>query len=420
MMRNNGTLIKFIPWAYLLLATLSVRRYLVYNPLEFDGTVLAFENIGIFWVTSVYPIYTLKLHKTIGRNKEYVFFNKFMIYTFCLCLYSLIVNFPLSNGYEKMFLFNYWMAVLSGLSVFYLSIPCNFTKATKILYKCLPFMAIIYFPWTEKMWIGDMVGFLLMPISLPLLFWKNLSYNKKILYGILAIYVVMTSYWGDARSHVIKYGLALLIGLLIIRFDSIILRCKNFVWCIFAIPFVLFWLGLSGRFNVFESAEDIDVSNLQENTLVDTRTLLYTEALASAVQNNYILCGRGIGRGYSSNWWRSMQDVTRKSNKGFLYGERNSETAIVNIFTWGGALYVLIYSIMMASVVFYGLYRSFNKYVRAVALYLSFYYVYCWVENFQGMTIDYFYSWFIIAICLSPRFRRMNDGEFISFVKKTF
>lgn len=419
-MRNNNSFIKLIPWAYLLLATLSVRRYLFYNPLEFNGTILALENIVVFFVTSVYPVYAFKLHKTIGRNKEYRIFRHFMMYTFLLCIYSLVANFPFGDGYEKMALFNSWMVVMSGLSVFYLSEPCNFTRATKILYKVLPLLAIVYLPWAVEMFIGDMVGFLLMPIVLPLLFWKELSFNKKIIYGTLAIYVVVTSYLSDARSHILKYGLALFIGLLIIQFESIILRYKNLIWCIFAVPFILFGLGLSGKFNIFESTEELDNSNLQENTLVDTRTILYTEALTSAVRNDYILYGRGIGRGYNSDWLRSVQDGTAKSNKGFFYGERNAETAIVNIFTWGGVLYVFIYSVMMCSVIFYGLYRSSNRYVRTVAIYFSFYFVYCWVENFQELSISYFCSWFLVAICLSAKFRNMNNSDFYSFIRKTF
>lgn len=419
-MEQKNFIQKLIPWAYLLLAFLSIRRYLVYNPLSTSGTTLALEFMAIFFITCFYPVYTYQLHKTEAREPQYKFFNLFLIYTLLLCIYSLFVNYPMGNKYEKMALINAFMASMSGISVFYLANPDDFSDAVHKLYKYLPVVAIVFLPFADDMWIGDMVGFLLMPILLPLIFWRDLPSNKKILYGALAVYIVLTSYWGDARSHVLKYGLAFLMGFVVFRYDYPMDRLKHLVWVIIAVPLVLFGLAVTGSFNVFEYAENMDSSNFQENSFTDTRTFLYTEALTSAVNHNYIIYGRGIGRGYDSNFAETKFDANEKSVSGAFDKERNSETSIVNTFTWGGVIYVIIYIIMTISVLYYGCYRTNNKHVLSVALYFAFYFVYCWVENFQSMTISYFSSWFFIAICLSSQFREMTDDDFSEFVSNTF
>ncbi|MCD8235997.1 MAG: hypothetical protein LUD00_04940 [Prevotellaceae bacterium] len=418
---KNIIIIKLIPWAYSLLAYLSIGRYLLYNPLRISLTVFYFAMTGIFFITSFYPVFHTKLHKRIGKYKEYHAFDFFLLYTLILCIYSLVANFPLGNKYEKMALFASWLAVMSGYSVFYLSIPTFFTAATKSLYKIIPFLTVILLPLANKMFIGDMVGFLLMPIILPLLFWKELSKKKKILYGTLAVYVIITSFWSDARSHILKYGIALFLGVLFIRYEYFFKTFRNLVWLVLFIPFILIWLGVSGKLNIFESTEVLKSENLQEGTLADTRTLVYTEALTSAVDNDYIWFGRGIGRGYESYFQIRRDEISDNIvTAERFYGERNSEVSIVNSFTWGGIVYVLIFYIMMCSVIYYGLYRSSNRYVRAVALYFTFYSVYCWVENNQEFHISYLCSWFFIAICLSRHFRDLNDTNFKNFIINTF
>jgi len=413
--------LKLIPWAYLLLAMLSVRRYLTFNPLSFGGgAALQIEYFGIFFLTCLYPVFSLKFHKTEARCPQYKFLNCYLLVTLLLCVYSLFANYPLGNKYERMYLLDYYIAVMSGISVFFLADPDRFTDSLRKLFKYLPILAICYLPIADPQWVGDMVGFILMPIALPLLFWKDLPRKRKIIYFCLVVYVVLTSFWGDARSHVIKYGMAFLFGSVLLRFENLLYLFRHFVWVVITIPFVLFYLAITGTFNIFEYTEGLDNSNLQENSLTDTRTYLYVEALTSAVNNDYILFGRGIGRGYDSLQAEGRFDKNENSVVGAFSYERNAETSIVNTFTWGGVVYLLFFLLMSGSIIYYGYYRANNSYARIVALYYVFYIVYCWVENFQSMSISYFSSWFFAAICLSSQFREMTDEEFNTFIEDTF
>ena len=284
------------------------------------------------------------------------------------------------------------------------------------MYKLLPVIAIIYMPFAKNGAIGDLMGFLCMPAILSLLLFDGLSTKRKLMWLSLTLLIIFTSYWGDARSHVIKYTIALLLGLTV-SWDKFYYKIRHVVWLFIIAPFVLFFLGVTNAFNVFEMDKYINNKSLSEGTIADTRTMVYAEVLYSAVQNKYIVWGRGIGKGYESLFQerRASEDNSATTIQSM---ERQSEVGIHNIFTWGGIVYFVVYTLMWCSVLFYGVYKSRNRYVRAVGFYLAFYYLYSWVENFQSFSIAFISSWFMVALCLSPYFRRMDDEEFKFYFTK--
>lgn len=308
--------------------------------------------------------------------------------------------------------------MLTCFCVYTFSYPDWFSKACKKMYKLLPVIAIIYMPFAKNGAIGDLMGFLCMPAILSLLLFDGLSTKRKLMWLSLTLLIIFTSYWGDARSHVIKYTIALLLGLTV-SWDKFYYKIRHVVWLFIIAPFVLFFLGVTNAFNVFEMDKYINNKSLSEGTIADTRTMVYAEVLYSAVQNKYIVWGRGIGKGYESLFQerRTSEDNSATTIQSM---ERQSEVGIHNIFTWGGIVYLVVYTLMWCSVLFYGVYKSRNRYVRVVGFYLAFYYLYSWVENFQSFSIAFISSWFMVALCLSPYFRRMDDNNFKKYILYLF
>lgn len=311
------------------------------------------------------------------------------------------------------------LAMLSCLSIYTLSFPNWLIIACRRLYKYLPLIAIVYMPFAKPHAFGDLLGFVCTPAMLLLIFFKELPKKQKYIWFILTIVIVVSSFIDDARSNVIKYAFCFLLGITI-NWDNFYRRIKHLIWFFFIMPIVLFFLGVFNIFNIFAIDTYFDSESLSEETIADTRTLVYQEVLLSAIDNDYIVTGRGIGKGYESLFQqrRAEETMSVSNTTDVNAAERQSEVGMLNIFTWGGIIYVVIYTLFYMSVVYYGIYKSKNRFSRNAAIFLAFYYFYSWVENFQSFSIIYLSSYFFIVMSISPYFREMNNNEVKQYIYK--
>ena len=81
------------------------------------------------------------------------------------------------------------------------------------------------------------------------------------------------------------------------------------VYLFLFIPFIFFTLGVTNTFNIFKIEEELGLEDkytlanskgTEYSALIDTRTFLYAEEISSAINNNYVILGRSIARGYDS------------------------------------------------------------------------------------------------------------------------
>ena len=187
------------------------------------------------------------------------------------------------------------------------------------------------------------------------------------------------------------------------------------------VPFILFTLAAVGTFNVFKineylttktilEAKSANGSEGTERLDADTRTFLYEETVKSAINNDYVFIGHSLARGYESNTF-GFQDFYGR-------GERYaSEVSILNIFTYMGIVGVFLYFSIFLSATYKALYKSQNIYIKMLGIYLSFRWVYAWVEDFNRFDLNYLFLWITIAMCLSPQFRYMNNKEFEQWIR---
>lgn len=404
-------------YKYILVALtlISVGNWMSINWWAPNLTVYFIEQV-ICFIGLLYPIFINRNILDIRKVSSFSIYNVFVLYTIILSFYAIIKYAGEGERSDLAGLLSYNMAMLLCVSVYIFSYPYLLCDSCNKLFKFLPFIAIIYMPFAKEGLFGDLMGFLCFPSVILLIFYKILPKRHKIIWLALVIVIIMTSYFGDARSNVIKYLVALLLGFTI-TWDKFYYRIRHFVWLFVITPFILFILGVTNIFNVFEIDKYINRKDINEEMIADTRTIVYSEALSSAVRNGYVITGRGIGNGYESKFQRgrTRQD---KNATAISSSERHAEVGILNIFTWGGVIYIVLYTAMFCSVIYHGIYKSRNSYIRALAFYLAFYYMYSWVENFQSFSIMFIISWAMLAMCLSPYLRRMNNKTFENFIIK--
>lgn len=182
-------------------------------------------------------------------------------------------------------------------------------------------------------------------------------------------------------------------------------------------PFILFSLGLSGKFNVFEMESYLDKNKVDKALMADTRTLLYYEVLSELDNNNSLVYGLSTAGGYYSAFSESIaeqigsvKDVKRT----------NVECGILGLALWSGIIGVICYCLLLFHSVFLAINNSKNKYLRGLALLLAFNWAYTWVENPFTLHIYNIILYSIIGFCASPLFLRMSDSDIERYFKSIF
>lgn len=245
-------------------------------------------------------------------------------------------------------------------------------------------------------------GFYIAIIQIYLVCFSILNRKTKIIICLLALFTIISANFGEDanRSTFVKYSVAFLLGLIpyFRRFVGLWVLKVIRVFC-FVIPFFFVYMGIWGGYNIFaESA----AKNEGKDLYVDSRTTVYKECIISAYNNNYYIIGRTPARGYDSE-----MELARNNNL-----ERYSEVSTVNIFTWYGAVGLVLYSIVFWWISQKGLYRANNIYIQLMSVYVSFRFLFAWIEDFNRINAVNISLWIMMSLCVLPFFRDMNDTSF--------
>lgn len=271
----------------------------------------------------------------------------------------------------------------------------------------------------------DAYGFYLAPVSFLLLFLPVLSKRQKvILLGLTAVVFVADL---GARSNVIKFGVPVLILAVYYARRVVTLKLLETVrLALLIIPIILFVLGVSGTFNIFDTdsyikgdytatGTDMQGNKVEENVMADTRTFLYKEVLGSAIENNYWLFGRTPARGNDSDSFGVWAfEVTGR------YERIENEIGLANVFTWTGLIGVILYSILFFRASYFALNKSKNIYAKMLGIYVAFRWLYAWVEDVNNFSLNYFMLMIMIGLCFSHSFRNMTEKEVVFWVRGIF
>jgi hypothetical protein len=266
-------------------------------------------------------------------------------------------------------------------------------------------------------------GFYLVPMSFLVLFLPVLTFRWKMI--ILAFTIVAITADIGARSHVIKFGIpVLLVSLFYLR--SLITN-KILEWVrklFFILPLILFSLAVTDVFNVFNMHEYIKGDYVHKDKYLngeiidddlkdDSRSFLYIEVLQTAQKYNFWWIGRSPARGNESDNFGWIDD----SNRGERIG---NEVGILNIFVWTGIVGVILYLMVFYRASYLAVNQSNNIFSKMLGLFLAFRWVYAWVEDPNYFSLSYVFLWLTIGLCFSKSFRAMTNIEVKYWVRGIF
>lgn len=327
------------------------------------------------------------------------------------------------NYWEFKNLINTSLVLLLPLSIYsFVNVEITNNIARIWVKFALPFF-IIFLPF---MTAGDAYGRYLAPLCFFLLFFSFLNTKWKIVIVLFSAFVILGAM--NARSSVIKFSIAFLLGLTFYfrTFLSVnFFRIVRFflLFC----PFVFFFLGATGKFNVFKMDEYLTadltttVSNNGqaevEDLRADTRSGLYEEVLASARKHNYVLAGRTPARGNDSELFGEFLEKDLKTGKRERF---TNEVSILNIFTWTGVIGVFLYFFIFYKATYLAINKSNSLIMRIIGTFVAFRWTYAWIEDFSDFDLTYIYLWIMIGICFSKSFRKLTDKEFKDWTLKIF
>lgn len=376
-------------------------------------------NTVIWWFT--YTIFLIVLYK----NRIIGF------HPISLTIWLLIINIGVLRA--ALTIENYWdwKLLISNFMAFNLCIGAiafanpDFTrKVLSFWYKYICWLLIPLFFFMS----ADGVGKFLSPYCFLILFYTILPNKQKKI--VILVFLIIIFFATGARSDQIKFFICLTLSILTTWsiFKTGFYKLIKIIHGIFLItPIVLFILGVSGTFNIFNIQEELKLSQIdyttkkgnQANVYEDTRTWIYKEEIESAINNNYVICGRTPARGFDSPWFSNREN---SENRGMsrAYEREHCEVSILNIFNYWGIIGILSYFIVFCTASYYAIYKSNNQYIPIIGLYVAFRWIFAWIEDFSQFDLNMTLLWMMIGICYSSQFRNMNNTEFKQWIKSLF
>lgn len=400
--------VRFLSYSILLISVYSVLQWS-----SLSATVL--NNTFCWWFIQALILYNFYKFREI-KEKVLSIFLVYVVFSFLYGLYMA------ENYWHYKFLVRNFMIYLMPMSIYVFVYPSRVQSVLRIWFKKALILLICISPFIYS----DAWGNYLTPFCLFALFYHLLPLKWRYI-TILAFIVTFTLGWAS-RSCTIRFSVAFIIGILFMWKSSrnILLKHLKKIYVVFSLtPIVFFILATTNVFNILNIDEDFGLSQKYEifqsdkeksgSALEDTRTLVYIEVLNSALKNHYIIQGHSLARGYESV---IFNDDINESSGGLLKGERpGCETCILNVFTYMGIIGVILYMLIFLRATFLAISRCNNSYIKIVALFVLFRWIYSWIEELAFFNITYLMLWIMVAMCFSPYFRRMTDEEFKSWFK---
>lgn len=412
----------YLPILFLLLTFISVNQWSE-RPIGNTATTFALDFLIL-----VLLFLQMKYQRIAFTEKGYIVVSLYLLWA----LFGIVRGMRVAENYwEYKNLVQNSFVLFVPLCVYAFSFPNLLRNILRAWYVFAILAYVLFFYWQ----VG-ISQFYLGPVFLALSF---LPLLKKKLWIVIILFIgilLLTVNVYDARSQLVKaaFSFAVALGCLkVFRLKDFFL--KTAYWILLVTPVVFLYLGISGKYNIFDemwtdyegvyTTTKVDDESGREKEVdlsSDTRTFIYTEVIASAIDNGYVLFGRTPARGNDTNFfWDIAYDLTATHLDFNIKHERSkNEVCFPNIFTWLGLVGMLLYIAIYVWAAYLGVYRSKNYYIKLTGLVVAFNFLYGWVENVTSFDILNFTYWTFISMCLSSRFRSMTDHEFKEWFNSLF
>jgi hypothetical protein len=402
--------------------TIPIAVYSILPYLNSIGGGISFINItAIWWVIISYLLYVFYQYKRYVFKKEFA--NDFRIVQLFLGYNVLQVlrGFFVAESYWD------WKTLLTNAMSLCMPIiaytMCN-PNALQIIFRNYLKYTLPLFLFISFLITADAFGFYLAPIGFLVLFLPFIKGKWKYIIALTAIIVITADL--AARSNVIKF-LVPFAFLLIYYFRHIVPVpvLELFRKILLIVPFILFYLGVTGTFNVFKMDEYIEGDYteirydkegvaIEDDLTADTRTPIYVEVLQSAVKHDYVFFGRSPARGNDTEYFADLKFITGRQERA------SNEVAILNVITWTGAIGVILYFFVFYRASSLALNHSNNIFSKIVGLYIAFRWAYAWAEDINIFSMTYFMIWIALGFCFSRPFRQMSNRDIKDWISGVY
>lgn len=329
---------------------------------------------------------------------------------------------------------NYWeykqlvfgsLALSVPLLVFYFKEPLCLSLALQKWNIWIPPLFFLFFFWVIS---SNAYHFFLTPILLYGCFFVFLSTKWKVFVVISLTFMLFGDF--GARAQVMKATATILCAIAFFyRWHIKDYLLKIIHWLCYVGPVILLILGISGTFNIFRDSiseknydkytqmKVVEGQMKKEYLAADTRTFIYEEVIRSALKHDYVILGRTPARGNDSFHFGASNAEDLKTGK---YERHANELCHLNVFTWLGLIGLFLHCAIYFLASYRAVYYSKNQFVKYIGVMVAFNWALGWIENFTRFDIMNLTIWIMISICLSSKFRSMNDMEFKMWLDSLF
>jgi len=187
-------------------------------------------------------------------------------------------------------------------------------------------------------------------------------------------------------------------------------------------PIILLLLGITGVFNIFKIGDlyhtDIVVSggikNSERSLLVDSRTSIYEDVFDELNRRNAYL----IGLTANGKTQTSLSDISNADfSEIYKNGRPGTESGMLNQIQYGGIIGFICYSVLFIGATYFAIWKSRNRYMILIGLFVSFKYILSFIEDRMDAGIHYFFIIILIALCFNRRLRFFNDYKMKLYIR---
>ena len=348
-----------------------------------------------------------------------------------LCVYLLVAVigiirgcFVADNYWEYKQLISGSVSLLLPLFMYVFVYPQVLSGILRFWYKWGVLLFFLFFIWVLS---RDAYHFYAGPILLAGCFLPVIKSKKWFSVILFFLFLMMFADFG-ARSQVVKAVVCLMMSLAYFfakYLTNKVLKIAH--WLCYMIPIFLLFLGITGKFNIFDDLSKhrgkavekkvVNGSVVEDDLASDTRTFIYVEVIESALRNDYVWFGRTPARGNDSVAFGAYSAEELKTGK---YERHRNEVCHPNVFTWIGLVGMILYCLLYLQASWLAVYRSNNMFIKLMGCYVAFRWAYGWIEDINDFSILSITLWAMIAMCFSSQFRKMTNEGMIYWINNLF
>lgn len=254
-----------------------------------------------------------------------------------------------------------------------------------------------------------------------------IPYFKLSLRTFVVIFVVINFFYDFTnRSNLLDTIVASLILLTFVFRNEYLtlLLLKSIRLLLLISPIMLFYLGVFGKFNVFEIGDLLPEYSLDEtkkgtsqDIFVDSRTSIYSDVLLELKEKNSYLFGLGLlGKTKTS----LSEDNNSDYDKVYKEGRRETESGMLNFIQWGGAVGAVLYFLLFFTASHFAIYDSNNWFLKMLGMWLSYKLLFSFIEDPLSFSIGSLFLFLSIGICFNKNMRSLSDFEIARLFKFKF